>query len=160
MTIETPTDWCSHGLVIKKSGHVRICADLKRSSQCVKRLYKFDDPHVGKPFSLITMLLLCLMIVCPGWKCSICLVSFKVDTGEDSTVISKFSYHLCKNCLLLMVNKTILNSLSGRPPVAASFTGVIQKYGEKYKFNVFVIDSAPKNNLLRQNVSHKLGVSS
>ena len=86
------------------------------------------------------------------------LVSFKIDTGADITVISKNVYNSLQNRPPLMVNKTVLNSPGGKLPVLGSFRGDILKDDEHYTFQVFVIDSTLKNNLLSRSVSRKLGL--
>ena len=90
------------------------------------------------------------------------LVSFKIDTGADITVVSKATYYSLIKRSPLMVNKAVLLStvLLTRLSVAGSFIRDILEDGEQYKFNVLVFDTALKNNLLYGSVSHKLGLVS
>lgn len=85
-------------------------------------------------------------------------VTFKIDTGADTSVISEETYHKLRRPPQLASDNTAFNSPGGRLESLGLFTTLTKYRGQQYRFNIHVIKTANGSDLLGRNVAVAMGL--
>lgn len=85
-------------------------------------------------------------------------VTFKIDTGADTSVISEDTYHKLKHQPALARDNTSLDSPGGKLNCLGLFNTTVKYAGQYYKFTIHVIRTANGSDLLGRNVAVAMGL--
>lgn len=85
-------------------------------------------------------------------------VTFKIDTGADTSVISDDTYHKLKHLPQLESDDMDFDSPGGKLDGLGQFTALTKYKGQQYKFTVHVVKTASCSNLLGRAVAAAMGL--